>query len=139
MAVILFMSSIPKPPGRELARTLLSPSLSSDSDLHFLVYAVLAVTLIWALWPNFISAWPSFVLAWFLSSVYGAIDVCHQAFVPGRAGSLGDFATDSLGALVSCLLAGGLYLLALKVKRKAPATDLRASGADDSTLRSGDS
>ncbi len=50
----------------------------------------------------------------FISLFYAVSDEFHQLFIPGRAGSFGDFLIDSLGIF----LAAFLYLWTVKIRKK---------------------
>ena len=130
MVAIFRVSTSREPPGRALAETVLGPSLSTNRDLHFLLYAVLAVAMIWGLWPNLRSYWWSFIAGWFLTSVYGVIDECNQLFVPERTADFRDVIADSLGALVACVLVCGVFLMRRR-KQIKPAGVPRPVDAND--------
>lgn len=50
-------------------------------------------------------------LAILLTLAYAAVDEMHQARVPGRVASLGDWVADAVGASLALLLMGGLAAL----------------------------
>jgi VanZ family protein len=104
-AGIWYLSSqpvLPKPAGL----------LGFDKFQHFLAYFALAAAI--ALWfPR--EKWrrglglPALTAA--LASLYGLIDEIHQSFVPSRNCSMGDWFSDTLGALAAAAavkLAGSL-------------------------------
>jgi VanZ family protein len=94
MGVIFALSSrstIPVPFG-------LTTELTSIAG-HFVMYAVLAVLLWWAIEPLDLSAPGRFALALAGAVAYGLTDEWHQSFVPGRDASLIDILVDSIGAL----------------------------------------
>ena len=80
------------------------PNISNiDKLVHCLVYAVLGLTAIFALTPQFRQRRP-----WLASGVvvlfclfYGISDEFHQSFIPGRISSGADLAADALGGVVA--------------------------------------
>jgi VanZ family protein len=79
-----------------------------DKVGHFLLYAILGLTLAWGS-RNFVRKgfhW-GVVLAGFL---FAASDEWHQAFVPGREPSFGDFVADTGGLLLGFLLFRSLLM-----------------------------
>lgn len=72
-----------------------------DKVAHFVVYVPLGFALARAL-PG------RAALAWGLASFYGVTDEFHQAFVPLRDPSVGDWLADTLGAGVGVLASGAL-------------------------------
>ena len=72
----------------------------NDKVVHLGLYAVLGAALAWAGWRW----WGAFRLPLILLGMgYGALDEWHQAFVPGRDPSLGDFLADCAGVLLGFL------------------------------------
>lgn len=71
-----------------------------DKIIHFGVYAVLGALTLRALAGGRLETadWRHVALAALLSTLYGASDEWHQAFVPGRTPDLKDVAADALGA-----------------------------------------
>jgi VanZ family protein len=69
-----------------------------DKVAHFLTYAVL----------GFFAARASKIgwVGWLIAASYGAVDEWHQASVPLRDASIGDWVADALGALAGSSLAG---------------------------------
>lgn len=67
-----------------------------DKVEHTAAYAVLAALLLRALDGVAAPGW-----AVLLTSLYGITDEIHQAFVPGRTPDVGDWAADTLGALLA--------------------------------------
>ncbi len=66
--------------------------------LHVPLFAGLAWLWCWAL-----EAWPARapgVIAGLVTAAYGVVDELHQAFVPGRYGSLTDMSLNIVGAAV---------------------------------------
>lgn len=111
MGLLYYMSSRSPDEVPRLVKSFVTAYLRGDGTAHFLAYAVLAATIIWAVRPNFRSARWSIAIGWLVSSAYGAIDECHQLFVPERSASVWEFVIDSLGALVSCLVWAGVCFL----------------------------
>jgi VanZ family protein len=75
---------------------------------HFGFYAVLALTLLYAVrrqWPALPHAT---YMAFGLTVLYGLSDEFHQHFVPGRSADWRDIATDAAGAAVALLTLGRL-------------------------------
>ena len=103
MGLIFFLShqsTLPEPLG-------LSAQLTSIAG-HFLVYAVLAALLWWALGLLELSPGRRLALAFLGAMLYGMSDEWHQSFVPGRDPAAFDLVIDALGALTSLAL---LHLL----------------------------
>jgi VanZ family protein len=76
--------------------------LNADKVVHFLVFFVLAWLLDRSL-RNVRLPWVArhhLALTVALTTVYGALDELHQAFVPGRNSSLLDLSADVGGALI---------------------------------------
>ena len=99
-AVIFAASSLERP-------TPSPPAIPGlDKALHFAVFFLFAATLRWALCGSGIGATTAALLAACLTCLYGASDEIHQAFVPGRTATWGDWLADSFGgfAMASALL-----------------------------------
>ncbi|GEL07377.1 VanZ family protein [Salisediminibacterium halotolerans] len=74
---------------------------------HFVIYAILAVLILRALYfadAPAVFAQRKGLWAWVLATVYAAIDETHQLFVPGRSGEVSDVLLDSAGALFGLML-----------------------------------
>jgi VanZ family protein len=78
----------------------------ADKLMHFVAYAFLSLLAYRDIamekpeWPI-----PKILfIAIFFSCFYGLSDEIHQAFVPGRTASFGDFAADCLGSICGCML-----------------------------------
>lgn len=71
---------------------------------HITEYAVLAVSIAFALWVNKIKGnwlvWISVTIA----ALYAATDELHQRFVPGRSGQFRDVLIDTVGACLGALI-----------------------------------
>lgn len=80
--------------------TSIVPLWVNDKVLHFLIYASLALFLLRALSLSFpaipFARASILLLAWV--ALFGASDEWHQAFVPNREVSLGDWLADLCGA-----------------------------------------
>jgi len=72
-----------------------------DKIVHLGLYLVLGGTLAWAKGKTPSAPVP---LLLFLGMAYGALDEWHQAFVPGRDPSLGDFVADCAGVALGFIL-----------------------------------
>ncbi|MCF6247579.1 MAG: VanZ family protein [Desulfobacula sp.] len=80
--------------------------LHDDKVIHFLAYALLAFLTARSLVaekPD-ISLFKIRMIAIIFTSFYGLSDEIHQAFVPSRDASIGDFLADSLGSLLGTYL-----------------------------------
>jgi VanZ family protein len=96
---IFFVSNMQRPP--------VPDALSfrfADKLLHAVAYGGLAgLALIGALGRG---GWRgrnrgrAALVALLLASLYGVVDEVHQAYVPGRSSTVGDWVADTLGALV---------------------------------------
>lgn len=79
---------------------------------HFLEYAILGGTVMFAIWNEWKEErWP-LLLPLIISSFYATTDEIHQYFVPGRWGTWTDVVIDSCGALCGILI----YYLSSKKK-----------------------
>jgi VanZ family protein len=79
----------------------------SDKTLHFAAYATLGLLVLRAMaggeWRGVTAG--SALRAWLLTVAYGASDELHQAFVPNRWVSLGDWLADAAGAGLAIVVA----------------------------------
>lgn len=94
MALIFYLSSNPAP----------LPDLTRhvwDKLLHATEYAVLAVLFYRAFRGEGLGWAQAALLALLASSVYGATDEWHQAFVPPRTSDVRDWMADTLGAAIA--------------------------------------
>ncbi len=92
-AAVLFLLS-------ELPGTGVSLPADTDKLVHGGLYLILGLSLAWGK-----ARTGSGVLVVVLMGVgYGALDEWHQSFVPGRDVSVGDWAADSIGAMLGLLL-----------------------------------
>jgi VanZ family protein len=107
MGLIFFLSAQPRLP------RVMPPGLPQIQDVigHFIVYAVLAVLLWWALR----GAGGRRPLLWALAVtvLYSLTDEFHQSFVPNRHPDVFDLATDFAGAVTALLI-----VLWLSVRRR---------------------
>ena len=78
-----------------------------DKVAHATVYTLLALSLDWALRASApgMPMYKRHLVVLLAVSLYGATDEWHQAFVPGRACEVGDWAADTLGAVLGITLA----------------------------------
>ncbi len=76
-----------------------------DKIAHFVVYAALAATVIFACSPDLKKRRPILVAALtvVICVLYGISDEYHQSFIPTRYVSVGDVLADTLGALCLAL------------------------------------
>ncbi|MCL4554331.1 MAG: VanZ family protein [Actinobacteria bacterium] len=80
------------------------PPNDFNSLAHFVVYALLAVAIHFALSRDH-DAQTVWVFAILLASAYGVVDEVHQSFVPGRTPDVVDWGWDTLGAAVGASVA----------------------------------
>ena len=93
MAAIFAISAQPNPFPTVTARV-------SDKVLHLVEYSGLAVLFVRAFTREGWSWRDAALAAIVMTSLYGASDEYHQAFVPNRTPAVSDWVADSLGALV---------------------------------------
>ena len=100
MGLIFFLSH---QPGDELELPTL-PFL--DKVAHFLIYGLLALTVLWVPSERFKHTRPmtTCVIVVFVCLGYGVADEFHQSFIPGRFASGGDVVADGIGAVAICFL-----------------------------------
>jgi len=96
MAVIFAISAQPNPFPQVTARI-------SDKVLHLVEYSGLAALFVRALTHEGLGWRDAVLTAIVMTSLYGASDEYHQAFVPNRNAAVSDWVADSLGALVGVL------------------------------------
>ena len=117
MGLIFFLSAQPKLPDLTRGRFEMQ-----DVAGHFLVYAVLALLLAWALRTWRVRRFWLWALV--IAILYGVSDEGHQYFVPNRHPDVFDLLTDAAGAGVALLLAATvprLLLLRRSPARRPPA------------------
>ena len=90
----------------------------SDKVAHFGFFAILGATLAWA-GKDWRRLWAALILV-LLGVVFAATDEWHQAFVPARDPSYGDFVADVLGVCIGFVAVRS----ALKARRGVSATGL---------------
>ncbi len=93
VAVLFFLSEW-ESPGFELIAV-------HDSVVHFLLYAVLGLTLAWARLRGARHHHGVFVV---LGIALGLMDEFHQSFVPGRTPAISDVFADSAGVIIGYAL-----------------------------------
>jgi len=113
MAVIFAVSAQPNPLPEVTARV-------SDKVLHLVEYSGLAALLVRALTREGWGWRDAMLAAMVMTSLYGASDEYHQAFVPNRNPAVSDWVADSLGALV-----GASVFRTLRIRGSAPTTSVR--------------
>jgi len=106
-AVVLFLLS-------ELQGVPLRPWVAlNDKAVHLALYSVLGGLLGWATFASRRPRWPGNGIPPFVAIcvgwLYGLSDELHQAFVPGRTPSVGDWLADAVGVVVGYVVAR--YLL----------------------------
>lgn len=100
MGIIFWLSHQP-------ADELELPSLPFlDKIAHFLIYGLLALTVLWVPSARFKCTRPltTCVVVLLICIVYGVTDEFHQSFISGRYVSGGDLIADGAGAFTMCLL-----------------------------------
>ena len=101
-----------------------------DKLLHASEYACLAVLLVRALRGEGAS-WPAVLIAaTILTSLYGASDEIHQAFVPGRDPAVGDWLADTTGAAIASTFATLAGRRRSESRRRPPGVGRRTEGVD---------
>ena len=86
------------------------PANTSDKVAHFVAYGLLGVLLA----RSFAGAeWVGYTAhavrqAWMTATLYAVTDELHQAFVPGRTPSVGDWVADATGAALGAVVALGV-------------------------------
>jgi VanZ family protein len=99
----------------------------NDKLVHFVLYAVLGVTLSHARTSGRSAdraEGQGMIAHWIMISVgvaYGASDEWHQSFVPGRDPDVRDLLADSAGVVAGYV--AGLWALALVLRRIRPTTE----------------
>lgn len=88
-----------------------------DKVVHVGLYGVLGATLVWGRLRA--TSPPPVALLVCLGVLYGASDEWHQAFVPGRDPSLGDWIADTVGVLL------GYWITSMIVRTKASRQEAR--------------
>ncbi len=97
--LVFWLSSRPELP---FSITLVA---GTDKLAHAGAYTVLGALLTVATAGARFSGRRAVVIAAALASLYGVSDELHQAFVPGRETSAGDWVADTVGALAGAALA----------------------------------
>jgi len=88
-----------------------------DKALHFAVYSVLGATLAHGRFHAAPGVPHAGMVA--LGTLYGATDEWHQAYVPGRTPSVGDWAADVAGVAVGYTIAWLVASVLLRRSRAA--------------------
>jgi VanZ family protein len=104
MALIFYLSSLPHP-DEELPKFLFEKL--GDKFLHIIEYAVLAALCYRAFRraAGPFAAGYAVLLSIVTTSLYGAMDEIHQAFVPFRTATWLDWVADTAGAMIGALAA----------------------------------
>ena len=105
LALQLLITSLP---GRDVPLSVGHPW---DWCIHAGMYAGLAFLVVRA---AILTGWPRYSLVALASALaaYGALDELHQLFIPGRDGSVSDWAFDALGIAVGLFV--GSWLMGSK-------------------------
>ena len=104
MAVSIYLSHQPAVP-------MMPTFWNADKLVHLVCFAALAGA--WTLWFS-ADNWRrhslrNFFICALIVSLYGIADEYHQSFIPSREASVGDWATDTLGAALGS--AAGRYVM----------------------------
>ena len=107
MALVFYLSSLPKPPSPQLDWA------NVDKLYHLLEYAVLGFLVARVLFNTSyrifrFSPWISVLL---LVCLYAASDEWHQSFVPNRFASVSDWIADCFGCILGALAMYAWYRL----------------------------
>ncbi len=119
-AAVLFLLSSMSDPGPGSIEV-------NDKLVHFVLYAVLGVTLSHARTSGRSddrAEGHGMIAHWIMISAgvaYGASDEWHQSFVPGRDPDVRDLLADSVGVVAGYM--AGLWALALVLRRIRPRTE----------------
>lgn len=97
MAVIFTLSAQPRPLPELTIRVW-------DKLLHVVEYGGLAVLFVRALSRDGVGWRDAVLAAIVMTSLYGATDEYHQAFVPNRESTVSDWVADSIGAVAGASL-----------------------------------
>jgi VanZ family protein len=111
MALLFYLSSLPKLPGPE---EILTIQIIRKTG-HAGVYAVLGALNHWALRRTTSNGIRHGLWAWVLTVCYAITDELHQGFVPGRNATLKDIVIDALGAALA------VYFLSRQTRASDPA------------------
>ncbi len=79
------------------------PILGTDKLIHFLVFGLIATSILRAL-PERMPDFYRMLIALVVTSLFGMSDEIHQSFTPGRTLDLYDWTADTLGALVATIV-----------------------------------
>ncbi len=112
LAVIFALSSMSNP----------LPDLTErvwDKALHLTEYGGLGALFALALRASGARGWRAILLAAVATSLYGATDELHQAFVPNRSCDIHDWLADPLGAAL------GASAMALALRLRRPRASIR--------------
>ena len=84
----------------QLATPSLDWVISKDKIAHFLVFGLLATSLM-RMVPLRNWGWKGAVCATVITSMYGGLDEFRQSFTPGRSVEIADWIADTLGAITA--------------------------------------
>jgi VanZ family protein len=98
---------------------------------HVIVYAVLALLLLWG-FGQLSSGWSTrlALLAGLLAFLYGVTDELHQLTVPNRTGQAFDLVWDALGAFIGLAVGQGLARRRSAAKAGRSGAEASQSAAD---------
>lgn len=112
MATLWWLSSRePEPRPESTARALF------HNSMHVVAYGCLAGS-VWLAWTRAqVASHHAFRSrgAWLIATLYGVVDELHQSYVPGRACSAADLASDAIGAALAVVLLRGISGVAPKL------------------------
>ncbi|MFT4901720.1 MAG: VanZ family protein [Lentimonas sp.] len=77
--------------------------ISKDKLAHFLVFGLLATSLLRVIPPR-LAGWKGAILVVLITSSYGGLDELRQSFTPGRSVEFKDWIADTLGACTACVV-----------------------------------
>lgn len=90
------------------------PANTSDKVAHFVAYGLLGALLARAFAGTVWAGYTRHTVrqAWVIATLYAVTDELHQAFVPGRTPSVGDWVADAMGAALGAVVALGVAIWA---------------------------
>lgn len=89
--------------GGDVASLPSSPIMGTDKLIHFLVFGLIATSILRAL-PDKLQSFQRLLIAFILTSLFGMSDEIYQSFTPGRTLDIYDWVADTLGAIIACIV-----------------------------------